>query len=342
MDRRLHEAVVRMIGMFQNRKGARGTTRRITATTALVFTLLVGNLLSAVPVFAWTVNSFSATSESSLIQQQNQARVSGGLSALTLDTELRVIARWRAKDMADRNYLSHTILGTSHNVFWYMQYQYNYCFNVAGENIGTVTWAGASEDDVTNWIFNQFMNSTAHRQNIMGTGWDVVAVGAYQTTGDKYVWAVLFSQSCSAGPTPTPKPTPKPTATPDPNATPTPPPTPKPTATPRPTPKPTVQPVTTPKPVATPRPGATPTPEPTTEITPVSSPQPTPTPEPSVSPIPPPTLTPSPESTAAPAPTPAAWVGVIPLAEYQITDPPVEADLLDSLLHSIFAQFFGS
>ena len=83
--------------------------------------------------------------------------------------------------MAKRDYFSHTIKGTSHNVFWYMQHEYGYCFKLAGENIGTVTWAGASEEDATKWVFDQFMNSSGHRENIMGKAWDVVAVGAYKT-----------------------------------------------------------------------------------------------------------------------------------------------------------------
>ncbi len=341
-----------MIWTSQHDKGTRGAARRLSATVVLVFTLLAGSLISAVPAFAWTVDTFSPTSEASLIQQQNQARVSGGLRALTLDTDLLVIARWRAKDMADRNYLSHTILGTTHNVFWYMQYQYNYCFNVAGENIGTVTWPGASETDVTNWIFNQFMNSTAHRQNIMGTGWDVVAAGAYRTAGDKYVWAVLFSQSCSA--TPTPAPTPKPTPAPTPTPAATPKPTPAPT--PKPTPRPTV--TAAPRPVVTPKPGATPAPRPTAVVTatpsPTPSPSPTaePTPEasPTAEPTPSPTLTPTsmptPSPTSAPIPavarpTLAPWAGVIPLGNYQIVDPPADVNLVESLLHAIFARFFG-
>lgn len=324
-----------MIRTSQPNSRVQRATRRITVTTGLVLALVAGSLVSAMPAFAWTVSAFSTTSEASLIQQQNQARVSGGLAALTLDTDLRVIARWRAKDMADRNYLSHTILGTSHNVFWYMQYQYSYCFNVAGENIGTVTWVGATEAQVTDWIFNQFMNSTTHRQNIMGSGWDVVAVGAFRTTGDKYVWTALFSQSCGASPTPTPKPTPKPTAkptaTPDPNATPTPRPTVKPT--PRPTVKPTAKPVTTPKP------GTTATPAPTAEPTPSASPTAAPTPEPTVAPTAAPT--PSPTAEPSPTPSPAPWIGVIPPGQYQIFDPPADIDLVDSLLHEIFAQFFG-
>ena len=85
--------------------------------------------------------------------------------------------------MIERDYFSHTIKGTDHNVFWYMQHEYGYCFKVAGENIGTVTWNGASEEDATNWVFDAFMKSEGHRANIMGKAWDVVAVGAYKRPG---------------------------------------------------------------------------------------------------------------------------------------------------------------
>ena len=82
--------------------------------------------------------------------------------------------------MAKRDYFSHTIPGpgADHNVFWYMQYEYDYCFKLAGENIGNATWPGASEEDVTAYIFDLFMDSDGHRRNIMGKDWDVVAVGA--------------------------------------------------------------------------------------------------------------------------------------------------------------------
>jgi hypothetical protein len=34
-------------------------------------------------------------------------------------------------------------------------------------------------------------------------------------------------------------------------------------------------------------------------------------------------------------------VGVIPPGQYRIMDPPADVDLVDSLLHAVFAQFFG-
>jgi uncharacterized protein YkwD len=312
-----------------------GATRRVAVAVALAVTLSSSaGLFLAPAVRAWDVDSFSSGSESQLITLQNQARASGGLKALKLDTALRTIARWRSKDMAQRDYFSHTIpsSGTDHNVFWYMQHEYDYCFKVAGENIGQATWPGASEADVTAYVFDLFMDSSGHRANIMGQSWDVVAVGAYRTNGDHYVWTVLFADKCGTAPAPTPEPTPKPT--PEPTPKPTPEPTPKPT--PEPTPKPTSQ--LTPSPAAsptakpTPRPTAKPTPEPTAKPTPEptprptekTTPEPTPkpkptprptqepaqppkaatTPEPTASPIPSPTPSPSPSPTASPTPVP--------------------------------------
>ena len=49
---------------------------------------------------------------------------------------------------------------------------------------------------MTSYVFGLFMDSSGHRANIMGKAWDVVAVGAYRTTGDHYVWTVLFADRC--------------------------------------------------------------------------------------------------------------------------------------------------
>lgn len=307
---------------------ARLASRRVAVVVALAVTLSSGSGLFLAPVArGWEVNSFSGGSESQLIALQNQARASGGLRTLKLDTALRTIARWRSKDMVTRDYFSHTIpgSGTDHNVFWYMQYKYDYCFKVAGENIGQATWPGASEEDVTNYIFGLFMDSSGHRANIMGKAWDVVAVGAYRTGGDHYVWTALFADRCGGSTSATPKPTAKPTAKPKPTLRPTPKPdraTARPTATPRPTAKPTARP--------TPEPTVTPTPTPS----PSASPPPTPTPSPSPSPA---VATPSP----APAP-PLAWNdGNLPTGGLRIQDEAAGQGLVDSILSTISAQFFG-
>jgi uncharacterized protein YkwD len=282
-------------------------------TLLVVLSLLVTSLgVLAIPrgALGWDANTFSSGSETLLISLQNQARASAGRKSLKQDLALRKIARWRSKDMIDRDYFSHTIKGTSRNVFWYMEHKYGYCFKLAGENIGTVKWPGASEDDATKWVFEQFMNSDGHRKNIMGSAWDVVGVGAYKSSGDTFMWTVIFADRCSSTSTSTPKPTPKPTA--------------KPRSTPRPTAKPAAA---TPKP--TPRPTPKPTPKPTA----------TPVPTPSASAPLPPILAATPIPT--PTPRPTARAPEVPPGQLRVVDPPAALGLVDSILQSISAQFFG-
>ncbi len=320
--------------------------RRLTVAVALVFGVASVGLLPAPIALAWDPGTFGSGSESQLITLQNQARASAGLKSLKLSTALRTIARWRSQDMADRNYISHTIKGTDRKVFWYMQYEYGYCFKSAGENIGTVSWPGATEEDATNWVFNEFMGSDSHRENIMGTAWDVVAVGAYKTTGDTFLWTALFVDSCSttpaATPKPTPKATPKPTPRPTPKATPKPTPRPTPKATPRPTPRPTASPAVTPAPEPTASPAVTPAPEPTAALTP--QPVLEPTAPPAVTPSPSPR--PSPRSERTQDPPGGSGDGgkvddMVPPGQFRIVDGPVDQSLVDSILGVVTARFFG-
>lgn len=318
---RAHSVIRRPIAFLAAIAAAVTGPRRLTVVTALAFAVTAVGLVAVPRVFAWDDNTYGTGSEGQLITLQNQARAAAGLSSLRLDAALRTVARWRSKDMVDRDYFSHTIKGTSHNVFWYMQYEFNYCFELGGENIGTVVWPGASEADATAWIFDQFMNSTGHRANIMGKTWDVVAVGAYKTTGDKFMWTALFANSCS-GPAATPKPTVKPTPKPTPRPTARP--TPRPTA--HPTPKPTVRP--TPEPTETP--AGTPTPEPVETSSASTTPSPVIT-------LPP---TPAPTSTPVPSESPGSLPNVPP-TQLRIVDEPLGMGLVDSILGTIFGQFLG-
>jgi len=213
--------------------------------TMLAFSLTsVGLLAAPRTTLAWDVNAFSSTSEAQLVRLTNQARASAGLRALKVDSKLTAIARGRSKDMIVRNYFSHTILGTSYNVFHVLDTK-GYCYHIAGENIG---WNNYPDDVATSTVQRQFMDSAGHRANILGKAWDVIGVGAYKGPTGKKMWTVIFADRCgSTSPAPAPKPTPRPithaTAAPKPRATPKP--------TPRATPQPTPQPTPEPTPVLT-------------------------------------------------------------------------------------------
>lgn len=237
---------------------ARRDPRRLPAMLAVAFAITTVGLFAAPrTTLAWDINSFSSTSEAQLVSLTNQARAAAGLRALKVDSTLTSVARWRSKDMIVRDYFSHTILGTSYQVFHVLD-QKGYCYSLAGENIG---WNTYDDAVATAQIQRQFMDSPGHRANILGKTWDAIGVGAYKGPDGKKMWTVLFADRCGSTPAPTPKPTPKPT--------------------PRPTPRPTSRP--------TPHPTPKPTPRPTQRATPAPTPTATPTPDAAT-----PSLTPTP------------------------------------------------
>jgi uncharacterized protein YkwD len=203
--------------------------------TALAIVLLFGissvfTFAAPSATFAWDTNSFSSSSAADLVALTNRSRASAGLKALRVDSTLSSVARWRSKDMIQRDYFSHTIPG--YGKVWDKLHAIGYCYKVGGENIG---WNNYPDDIATAAIHKMFMNSAGHRANILGRAWDVIGVGAYKGPTGKKMWTVLFADKCgttSTAPKPTAKPTPKPThrATPRPTT--------RPKATPRPTPKP--------------------------------------------------------------------------------------------------------
>jgi len=202
--------------------------------------LLAAALMAWSPQIATGWNQSSA--EATLWQLLNGDRVNNGLAPLAQNSTLVSLARWRSKDMIQRDYFSHTILGTSYQVYHYMDAD-GLKYVWAGENIG---WNnGYSDADSPIKMNEGFMGSTDHRANILQPSWTHGGVGAYGA--DNIMWGgklrsprmytELFMEAKTASaPAPTPKPTPVPT--------------PRPTVAP--TPRPTV--VPTPAPTASPSP----------------------------------------------------------------------------------------
>jgi uncharacterized protein YkwD len=198
-------------------------------------------LASPRTVAAWSSGTFSSASERELVSLTNRSRASAGLRSLRVDSTLTAVARWRSKDMIDRDYFSHSIPGYG-SVFKKLDSK-GYCYRVAGENIG---WNTYPDDEATAAIHQMFMDSAGHRENILGKAWEVIGIGAYKGSDGKKMWTVLFADKCgSTASVSKPKPKPKPAAA---------------KATPRPTAKPTPRPTAKPTPAPTPAPTPTPTP----------------------------------------------------------------------------------
>jgi hypothetical protein len=194
---------------------------------------LGGTSLLAAALLAWTPSTTTAWNQSSaeatLWQLLNGDRVNNGLRPLQQSGTMVSLARWRSKDQVQRDYFSHTILGTGYEVYhWYDLNGVNY--KLGGENIGWNNGYSDAESAVA--INTGFMNSPGHRANILNKVWTHGGVGAYGADNVSFLgkmrsprfYTELFYQSAaSTSTTPPPPPqTTKPKAKP---AAPPPPPT---------------------------------------------------------------------------------------------------------------------
>ena len=197
----------------------------------------------------WDNYSFSAAQEDEMLTLINQARAANGLPAYRVNSTLHSVARWRSKDMYDRDYFSHDIpKPPGGNVFDEL-HRRGVCYKTAGENIG---WNNFPDDVATQTLFNGWMDSPGHRALILSKDFTRIGIGAFKGTGadyPKHFWTAVFTKPCSSGGTATPKPTPRPTPKP----------TPKPA--PKATPRATAHPTTTKPPAAQVTPSPTPDPE---------------------------------------------------------------------------------
>ncbi len=210
--------------------------RRIMAR-AITFS---GTALLAAALMAWAPQPITgwnqSSAEATLWQLLNGDRTNNGLPPLAQHSTLVSLARWRSKDMVDRDYFNHTILGTAYQIYhWYDSNGLSW--SSGGENIGYNN--GFSDADSPVKINEGFMLSAGHRANILNSAWSHGGVGAYGKDGAMWggevrnirMYTELFIKLKSAAPPPPPPP---PTPPPPP---PPPPPTP-PTLEPQPRPGP--------------------------------------------------------------------------------------------------------
>lgn len=175
-----------------------GTLRRLARSVvpgalALVVALQAGLAVpAAAPVHAESGSTMQPSAETSLLTLTNQARAVAGLRALRKNVALAGVADWRSLDMLNNDYFAHEIPPTGRMVFSELDRK-KICYKLAGENIGWNTYPAA---EAVSAIQASFMNSPAHRSNIMGKAWDTAGVGAYLAPSGKWMFTVLFSQSC--------------------------------------------------------------------------------------------------------------------------------------------------
>jgi uncharacterized protein YkwD len=180
--------------------------------------LLSTSLLLLAGVVSWTPSAASGwnqgSAEAVLWQLLNGARTNNGLAPLQQHATLVSLARWRSRDMIERNYFDHTIKGTSCLVYCY--YDSNgLVYDWAGENIA---WNSGQTDDYSPVrAHEQFMGSSTHRGLILYGPYTHGGVGAYGAdnveflgyTHNPRMYTELFMQAPAPAPPP-PAPPPPP------------------------------------------------------------------------------------------------------------------------------------
>jgi len=116
----------------------------------------------------------------------NQDRAASGVAPLAWSGSLARVAQFRAQDMLNRNYFSHTDPATGQLAFVQLLHLWGIPYSSAGENIAWSTNPSMAA------INTMFMNSPEHRANILKAGYHRVGLGV-ATNGSKTMVVEVFS-----------------------------------------------------------------------------------------------------------------------------------------------------
>ena len=122
------------------------------------------------------------TYELDVIRLTNQERNAQGLSTLLIDPELMRIARFKAQSMSDIDYIDHYgVYGSPTDLARALGYN-----GSVGENLAR----GVSSPK---YAVESWMNSPAHRENLLYPRYQTIGVGAYINEQGYMSWVQVFS-----------------------------------------------------------------------------------------------------------------------------------------------------
>ncbi|WP_405127663.1 CAP domain-containing protein [Sinanaerobacter chloroacetimidivorans] len=121
--------------------------------------------------------------EQQVIDLVNKERAAAGLPALTLNTKLAGVAEKKAEDLRDKNYFSHT--SPTYGSPFDMMKQFGITYKAAGENI-------ARGQQTPSAVMNGWMNSQAHKNNILNKNFTQIGVGYVTDSNGGTYWVQMF------------------------------------------------------------------------------------------------------------------------------------------------------
>jgi uncharacterized protein YkwD len=147
-----------------------------------VVPLILATVLPASPALADNQCYRFKPAERAFLRKMNAARVNNGKVKLSLDPEAGKVARRHAKEMGGKNLLYHTPTST---LKWRITR-----WSVLGENVGVGSTVSS--------LHKAFMNSPAHKANILYSSFRHVGIGTTRKSGRLWV-TVVFESSKDPG-----------------------------------------------------------------------------------------------------------------------------------------------
>ncbi|WP_164667289.1 CAP domain-containing protein [Virgibacillus doumboii] len=130
------------------------------------------------PQIQQSINEYAST----VIKLTNQERRNKGLSELQVSKKLSRVARKKSQNMNNQSYFSHT--SPRYGSPFEMMRQFDVSYQSAGENI-------ARGQQTPQQVVDAWMNSQAHRENILNENFTHIGVGY---TADGNYWTQMFIQ----------------------------------------------------------------------------------------------------------------------------------------------------
>jgi len=166
-------------------------------TMLLFIVVAAGLVLAACPISnpggGGTVSQDILDMEERTLNLINWERTSRSLSALTMNTSLRTVARNHSQDMVNRGFFSHTN-PDGDDPFDRMA-DAGITYSSAAENIAwNQGYADPVQTAVTGW-----MGSSGHAANILTSGFTKTGVGIAVTGGGKYYFTQVFTSGFKRG-----------------------------------------------------------------------------------------------------------------------------------------------
>jgi len=121
--------------------------------------------------------------ENQVISLVNAERSKIGLAALKANWQLSRVARFKAEDMRDKHYFSHT--SPTYGSPFVMMKKFGITFSAAGENI-------AMGQKTPSAVMTSWMNSPGHRQNILNVNYTEIGVGIAKSSSGSIYWVQQF------------------------------------------------------------------------------------------------------------------------------------------------------